>query len=88
MANYSAITADVCTVYVDMLSNTHSKVKTTRYDVLFAHSPVRRNQDAVLSTTALRNMFAPQYCQDTVLRMEVAILNELDWNLGRDDLHS
>ena len=39
-------------------------------------------EDVVLSTTALRNMFAPQYCQDTVLRMEVAILNELDWNLG------
>ena len=86
MANYSAITADVCTVYVDRVLSIMDIPKSTLSLIAMCclHIAVKYEEieDVVLSTTALRNMFAPQYCQDTVLRMEVAILNELDWNLG------
>ena len=86
MAKYNAITADVCMVYVDRVLSSMDIPKSTLSLIAMCclHIAVKYEEieDVVLSTSALRNMFAPQYCQDTVLRMESAILNELDWKLG------
>ena len=86
MANYNAVTADVCMVYVDRVLSNMDIPKSTLSLIAMCclHIAVKYEEieDVVLSTTALRNMFAPQYCQDTVLRMESALLSELGWKLG------
>lgn len=86
IANYNAITADVCINYIDKVLSSleipKSSIQLVALCCLHLAVKYEEIEDVVMSTSALRNAFGPNYSKEIILKMEVALLKEMNWKMS------